>query len=1692
MRVQYALVAIVMIATSSLNHVAWSQPASQTSFRVGAAAVDVTPTALPVIRNGGFLESQDSRVIDPLHARCIVFEDVGGRERTNDPTERLAIVVVDSCMIPLDVCDRAKTIAHQETGIEIDRIMISATHTHSAPSVMDYCLGSRADPTYRQFLPAKIAEAISNANDRLEPAQIGFAIADASSHTKCRRYITRTDKLLTDPFGERTVHAMMHPGHQNPNYVGPSGPIDPWLSMLIVQSRQGKPIAAMANFSMHYFAGHPGVSADYYGRFANGIAQRLAPNDDAFVGIMSQGTSGDLWWGDYSVPKDKKPFNNIDQFVSSLIDRAVESAKEITFASDVSIAMAEKRLTFRRRTPDAHRLKWAQRMNKLRGDRLPKDRPEVYALQSVHLHENPTDEVVLQAIRIGDVAICGMPNEVYALTGLKLKQQSPLKKTFNISLANGACGYIPPPEQHALGGYTTWPATTAGLEVQAEPKIVATVLDLLEEVSAQKRRTYQEAETPYSRSITNSAPLAYWRFAEQSGPEFGDSGEFRQSLMAVGNVAYHLPGRTGPFGVRHGTHAVQLAGGKLSAKNLELIESYTVEMSFYLGTPTNFRDTTATLLARGSDRLVITGTGSQTPGRLQIGDHTGSSKIAPHTWYHLVYVRNGDFVQVYLNGTLEISQKVSFVDRLSEEIFLGGDASDSANLEGKIDEVSLFNRALTADQLAGHFRAAGIEVASHLDQGKLDSDPQDPKASLRQIHVADGFRVELVAAEPLVQDPVAIDWGVDGSLWVAEMADYPMGLDGKGKPGGRIRLLRDTNDDGDYDKSTVFLANVSFPNGVMCWNNGVLVTAAPEIFYAEDTDGDDVADRVEPLLTGFTQGNQQLRVNGLRWGLDGWVHCASGGHHAGFGLKTKIHSTKRNQTVPLGSRDFRFLPRTGDFAPTSGPSQYGRVRDDFGNWFGVQNSQPLWHYVLEERYVARNPLVTTVDPRHQVRTPRMPRVYSAKPPQKRFHGFDHAGHYTSACGISIYRDEILFPREQIHAFTCAPFHNLVQHHVLSRRGTSFLGARAEKGPIDFFASSDRWTRPVMSRTGPDGALWVVDMYRYMIEHPEWLPESAQQEMLPGYRAGDAYGRIYRIVPTTWSEPSRPNQVFAGKRDSDDLPWERLLDGMDSENGIVRDLAHRYLLSRNTDTQARSEIIERGQSLARSHPLAEVRNQALSLLEGFDGCDTPLLLHAIRDRRPEVRLHAIRVAERVVADLPAETPSKDVVVIRTAVQERAEDSEPSVRLQVALTLGEWPDAESGRALAELAARSDNDTFTQAAIVSSASNHYATLCDLAEDSEVGDTLFDSLIPMSSLQPSAFARLIAAHTKLSQAARLAKWLDFLNDQQLSITEIARSSENPLSVAAENVVALIARIRQQHGQQQSPDLSIAACWLLGREPSYHESDTTVLASLLAPQNSIEVQQRAIQALARIENDSAADAMLAAWPQMLPTARSAVVETLLSRTRWHRRLIRALTENSVSSSDLSLAQQQRLMQSTDRSLAKRAQEIFSRNEATDASRAELIASYAAAVSTGDSVRGGRLFKVNCQTCHTLNPNLRPVGPDLRSLSNRSTDSLLQAVLLPSQSIEPRYTNYQVATVSGQTFVGIIAKDDASSIELQTADGKSQIVARSAIERIQRSPVSLMPEGFESKLSPSDLSDIFAFLRRGLTATSSPTEREAP
>lgn len=659
-------------------------------FRAGAAVVDVTPDKLPVLVNGGMTSRSLDKVKTRVHARAIVFAD---------SKSQLAIVVVDTCMMGRMLLDDVKALAAARTQIPADHILISATHAHSAPASMG-CLGTDADPDYVPFLRERLVDVIAQAQSRLVPAQIGFARTNAPEFTASRQWIRRPDRIAEDPFGNQTVRANMHAGANLDDVTGEAGPEDPELSLISVRTKDGAPLAVLANFSMHYF-GDNDISADYFGLFSEGLRERIAPGTD-FVGIMSHGCSGDIWRRDYTRPESWSPNLTIEEYSKGLLDLAMSAYKNMSYESDLSILMAEERIPLKYRVPNKQLLEWSQRIMADVGDRLPKTQTEVYAREQILLHESQQTEVVVQALRLGDIAIATTPNETYAVTGLKIKAASPLEKTMVIELANGGDGYIPPPEQHPFGGYNTWAARSAGLEVQAEPKIAQSAIRLLEQVSQKPRRPWTLPMGSASDEILKRNPLAWWRMNEFHGPLATDFSSHHRTASYEAAITYYLEGPESATFCSGGVlnRCPQFVGGRLVAEMPDMKNQYTISLWIWNGMPNAARDVSGWLYSRDHDQgmsrfgehLGIGGT-SGNQGRLlfQHGDGTmivGKTEIPRWTWQHVELTRNGQSVQLRLNGNLEAEGMAPVVT--IPTVFFGGRSDNSNNWEGRLDEVVIY------------------------------------------------------------------------------------------------------------------------------------------------------------------------------------------------------------------------------------------------------------------------------------------------------------------------------------------------------------------------------------------------------------------------------------------------------------------------------------------------------------------------------------------------------------------------------------------------------------------------------------------------------------------------------------------------------------------------------------------------------------------------------------------------------------------------------------------------------------------------------------------------------------------------------------------------------------------------------------------------------------------------------------------
>ncbi|HKB41809.1 MAG TPA: PVC-type heme-binding CxxCH protein, partial [Gemmataceae bacterium] len=700
----------------------------------------------------------------------------------------------------------------------------------------------------------------------------------------------------------------------------------------------------------------------------------------------------------------------------------------------------------------------------------------------------------------------------------------------------------------------------------------------------------------------------------------------------------------------------------------------------------------------------------------------------------------------------------------------------------------------------------------------VEPEAKSPEASLRALKPRPGFVAELVAAEPLVQDPISFAWGPDGKLWVVEMGDYPLGVDGKGKSGGRIKFLESTKGDGKYDKATIFLDKIGFPTSVVPWRKGVIVTCAPEIFYAEDTDGDGKADKKVVLYSGFVEGNQQHRVNTLAWGLDNWIYVANGDSGG------RIKSAKTGKTVNISGRDLRIRPDDGDLEAVTGQTQYGRSRDDWGNWFGGNNSNPMWHYALDDHYLRRNPYVFPPAVRVPVSiAPGVAPVYPISRTLPRFNDPHTANHFTSACSPIVYRDELFggpvayASGSSVDTFVSEPVHNLVHREVMSVKGTTFTSRRAaDEQRSEFLASSDNWFRPTMIATGPDGALWVADMYRAVIEHPQWIPPDWQKRL--DLRAGHDKGRIYRVYPVGKKPRAIPRL--------DKLDTAGLVAALDSPSGWQRDLAQQMLLWKND----KSAVPHLEKMAAKSErPLA--RLHALCTLDGLNALKPELLKVALADAHPGVRRHAVRLCEGQLG----KTPELGVELVKLV-----SDADPQVRMQLAYTLGEWDDPKAGRALGELAVRDQRDPYLMAAITSSISKKnldpvLVTVLRTGEGASVAG-LIERLLNLATAMGHGHATVTLLKALEPAKDDYADWqfralgtlLDSLDQRNSSLAELAKGSDEQRA-AVKRLAGLFAAARKAATDREAQEgRRMVAIALLGREPDHRDADLKRLAGLL------------------------------------------------------------------------------------------------------------------------------------------------------------------------------------------------------------------------------------------------------------------------
>ena len=948
---------------------------------------------------------------------------------------------------------------------------------------------------------------------------------------------------------------------------------------------------------------------------------------------------------------------------------------------------------------------------------------------------------------------------------------------------------------------------------------------------------------------------------------------------------------------------------------------------------------------------------------------------------------------------------------------------------------------------------------------------KSPAEALRSFRISDRFEIDLVASEPLIESPVAVDFGADGRLWVCEMYDYPSGLDGQGKPGGRVKVLSDTDGDGRFDRAEMVASDLPFPTGLMAWREGVLVCAAPDVVYLKPKAGGGGWERTV-LLTGFATHNFQARVNGLRWGMDAWVY-GSGGL---FGGQIQVLATttgKSPRTVGVRScsnRDFRWRPDTGEFEPLAGVSQQGRVSDEFGNWFGNDNSTLLWHFPLPEHEARRNPHVAPPEPRAGSNRDGN-RIYPVSRTLARFNDPHTANHLTSACGPEIYRDDRLGRGFAGNVFVCEPVHNLVRRAILSPEGPTFAARRAEEEVrSEFLASTDNWFRPVEVRTGPDGALWIVDFHRFVVEHPRWIPPERLREL--DVRAGADQGRIYRVRLA--QQPVRPlPKVRASSTD------ELVSRNLRSSNAVERDLAQRELLDRSTREPVGKLLATSGESAALTPPGAVV--QRLYLEHNLSVLAPDKLSRAIRYSDPRVRRAAVALSARS----PAVDP-RGPNLMPEGLLGLADDPDSGVRYQLALTLGDYSQPEAGAALARIARRDAADSWTRAAVLSSVlgspGSFYRELAREGVDQPgvrgyfepfvrslagARDTLglagvASAMLGSDGASPRPFEFYTWLTVVTSQPGLLEKVMASLPSDSAARVERARRDAGALAaalvVSGDRADVALAALRHL-GQLAATDatrrrefLQVATASL---DPALRAEWNRSLSALAAPGIAVE--------------------MLAYWDALPIAVRGDFLGSILSRESWIESLLTAIEQGKVAPGELTPVQRRQLREHSTAAIARRSTALF---PPPSADRAEIVGRYqTAATMVADVSRGAAHYERLCATCHRTRGRGSEVGPDLAPFRGKPFADFATAILNPNAALEPRFVAYTADLKDGRSWTGILRSETGNSLVLAMPGGATETVLRSELKSLVAAPQSLMPEGLEQGLSPQDLADLVGWIK---------------
>ena len=1023
-------------------------------------------------------------------------------------------------------------------------------------------------------------------------------------------------------------------------------------------------------------------------------------------------------------------------------------------------------------------------------------------------------------------------------------------------------------------------------------------------------------------------------------------------------------------------------------------------------------------------------------------------------WTRMEVIAKGDTLQYFVNGVLV--NEAADCKPSQGKICLQTEGAEMLVKRFELHPLGAFKEVWNPVMASG-----GTDVAVKASRETSWS----PEESQKAIQIDGPYEVQLVACEPLVRDPVEVTWDAKGRCFVADMIDYPLG-GGPGKPPlSRIQLLTDPDANGRYTKAITFAEHMDNVQGLLPYKDGLIATTRTQILFLRDTNGDGVADEIKPLVEGFNPNHAQLQVSAPRWGLDNCVYFNNG-----LDTKEIYPAGHPNEKQNLTRCNLRWDPATGKLEPATGFGQFGGCFDDWGRHFFCSNRNPVMFAVMPYEAVIRNPHAGITQGWEDIApTGAEAKVY---PLQLTHTTADaHAGTHTAACGLGVYRGDLM-PELRGEIFVSEPTAQCVVRYHPEPKGASLKATRVGDHK-EFFATRDEWSRPVNVTTGPDGALYVCDMYRRYIDHARFFPEEFVKTH--DMRAGENEGRIWRVVPK--GGKARAIEPAPQK-------MEELVAWLGHKNAWQRETAQRLLVEMKASGQQVFNGVPSGpvSELMALHFLFTVQGsdptwEALNVEQGKAA--------AIEKVMKDPRIQALRVARRA--------PVK-AGIINGAAEAAIESNDARYVMQGILATSVGTRPEDLKLVIEGALRFPDDIWIQKSVLAASSNHagkvaaaMASAHTFTEGASATRSDFLRALASSAAADGAETDVGAVLATLGvEKGKLLWWKPALlqglseglpkSGGKLGVKSLAELTAKPPAAykeAAAEIASLLAEVDKVLVDPAAPMDQRLACLPLLAQRKWEQAEP-IIRGLLADGQPVELSNAALAFLKKFPADKTAPLLYELLPKLAPAERLDVVKTLTSSAKTVKDFFERIDRGEVPKAFVDAETRWRYLRPNN-PLYSLAEKIFGK---PSADRAAVITDYEAALKMkGDATKGHQIFSTVCIACHRLKGEGVDVAPDITDVRIKEKEALLSDILDPNRMVEARWMAYQIDTKDGRTIGGLIAGETTTEVTMKMAGGITDVVPRSNIKSMKCLDQSLMPVGLEAGITKEQMADLLAFLK---------------